>query len=98
MCSASSVCRHGAIVWSAPVASGEEGSPVERKRALTARQARLEHRHTGVTNGVGRAGALLKALPVERAHPGSRRLVLNRPQANDDGAHAGDLKRALQAE
>jgi len=54
-------------------------------------EARLAH-------GIGGIEVASEAAVVERAHPHARRFVVDRPQAHDHRARAGDLKRASQPE
>src|SRR5262245_30831784 len=81
---------------SAPVAGGDESSPVERMRALPLGAARAENCETRVAHGVGGTEMLLQPAAVERAHPVERRLIFDRPEAHDDGANSSDLKGAAQ--
>src|SRR6185369_7598132 len=62
------------------------------------RAAVTKHPHARVTNGLRGAGAVLESFLIQRAHPGSGRLVFYRPQAHDDGAHTSDLKGPPQAD
>lgn len=73
------IAQHFEACLLPPVADCHERSPVERKRALAFVPAGTEKVETRGSNGVGGGHALREARVVERAHPGTRGLVVNRP-------------------
>src|SRR6476619_311230 len=67
-------------------------------RALAARAARAKDAEAGLLHRVGGAEMFLQAAFVQRAHPESCRLVVDRPETHDHCSRAGDLKCPPEAE
>ena len=83
---------------SLPSAHGDERSPIERIRVLCLCPSVLQHGDTGSMHCIRSGKPFLKAPLIERPHPYSRRLVIDRPEAHDHRACAGHLKRTSQPE
>src|SRR5262245_15969421 len=81
-----------------PVASSHERGPVERVRALAPGATFPQDRQARLVDGFGGVQVPRESTVIQRPHPCAGCLVLDRPQAHDDRAHAGSLKRAPQSE
>ena len=81
-----------------PIAGGDKGGPEEGMRALPVSAAIAQHAEAGVAHGIGGAEVPLQSTLVQGAHPETSPLVLDWPQAHDDGANARDLEGTAQPE
>jgi len=64
---------------------------------LTSGASFSQNLKVGFSHGISSAQSLGKTLTIEHCHPLPRGIILDRPQAHDDGPHPSHLKSSPQS-
>ncbi len=81
-----------------PITGRNERGPVERVSRLPSGSAGVQYGEVRLVHGISGIECLLQSTFIERTHPETGCIVLDRPEAHDDGADTSDLKRSAEAE
>jgi hypothetical protein len=81
-----------------PVAGGDEAGPVKRVRGLPRGAALAQCVQIGLTDRINGGEPKHQARTIQLAHPIARRLVFDRPKAQDQRACSRHFKRAAQTQ